>query len=207
MTQYLLPPLPYTQDALEPYISAKTLEYHYGKHHRNYVNQLNTILINGNHPQVDTSSLPSLINTAGPGALFNNAAQVWNHSFYWDCLSPTKTEPPAELLSLFVRDFGGIEAFKEQFLLQSSKLFGSGWCWLVADKAEKLSIITTSNANSPLTENLKPLLTCDVWEHAYYIDYHNNRLKYLQNFFSLINWNFVYSNLTNASIIEYSTQT
>lgn len=189
---FTLPALPYAMDALAPHVSKETLEYHYGKHHQTYVTNLNK-LVEGSDSA--TMSLEELIKSAS-GGVFNNAAQVWNHSFYWKCLSPHGGgEPTGALLEAIHQAFGSFAAFKEQFTQASITTFGSGWGWLVQDAAGKLQIISTSNAGNPMTSNLKPLLTCDVWEHAYYIDYRNRRPDYLEAFWALVNWDFVASNL------------
>ena len=185
-----LPKLPYEINALEPHISQKTLEFHYGKHHAGYVNNLNKLIAG---TPFENKSLEEIVKTS-QGGMFNNAAQVWNHTFYWNCITPNpkKNAPTGKLLDAIVRDFGSFDAFKEKFINACVTLFGSGWAWLVADKEGKLSIVQTSNAQTPLTtEGLKPLLVCDVWEHAYYLDYKNLRANYVNEFWSMINWDFV----------------
>jgi Fe-Mn family superoxide dismutase len=186
--------LPYEPSALEPYFSAETISYHYGKHHAGYVNKLNS-LIEGT-PYED-KTLDDIIKN-GDGAIFNNAAQVYNHDFYWKGLSATATNPSAKLLGLIERDFGSIKAFEEAFLAAATGFFGSGWTWLIMTNAQKLEIKTTSNADTPLRHEEIPLLTCDVWEHAYYIDYRNGRPNYLANWWILINWDFVSDNLAKV---------
>jgi Fe-Mn family superoxide dismutase len=188
-----LPPLPYAENSLEPYISAETIRFHYGKHHATYVTKLNG-LIGGT--ELENSSLEEIITQATAGPVFNNAAQVWNHTFYWNGLAPNAGgEPTGELAQAINEAFGSFEAFKNEMTDKSVNLFGSGWSWLVKDKEGKLSIVQTSNAGNPLTSGLTPLLTCDVWEHAYYIDCRNARPSYLENFWKLVNWEFVASNL------------
>ena len=184
-----LPELPYAMDALAPQISEETLEYHYGKHHNTYVTNLNNLIAGTEHEE---SSLEKIILTSS-GGLFNNAAQVWNHTFYWHCLSPEGGgTPEGALADAIDQTFGSFDAFKAAFSTSAVTNFGSGWTWLVKNKAGKLEIINTSNAANPMTDGLKPLLTCDVWEHAYYIDYRNARPKYLEAFFdSLVNWEYV----------------
>ncbi len=183
-----LPALPYAMDALAPYISADTLGYHYGKHHQAYVNNLNNLTADTDMAE---ASLESII-TSADGAIFNNAAQVWNHSFYWQCLAPQAGgEPTGELADAINSTFGGFEAFKDAFTKAAATLFGSGWAWLVQKNDGSLAITTTQNAGCPLTEGDKPLLTCDVWEHAYYLDTQNARPKYIENFWQLVNWDFV----------------
>lgn len=187
-----LPALPYEKNALEPHISAETLEYHYGKHHNTYVVNLNN-LVKGS--EFEGKSLEEIIKTSN-GGVFNNAAQVWNHTFYWHCLSPQGGgEPQGELAVAIVKSFGSFAAFKEQFTDAAVKNFGAGWTWLVKKPDGALAIVNTSNAATPLTGEDKPLLTVDVWEHAYYIDYRNARPKYLENFWALVNWTFAAENL------------
>ena len=186
-----LPPLPYELNALEPHISRETLEYHYGKHHQAYVTNLNNLLPGSG---LETLSLEEIIQKS-TGAIFNNAAQVWNHTFYWHCLSPQGgNEPTGALAQALEKAFGSFVAFQEQFTKTAIGTFGSGWAWLVRDAQGKLEIISTSNAGIPMTDHKKALLTCDVWEHAYYIDYRNARPKYLETFWKLVNWDFVSKN-------------
>lgn len=191
--KHVLMELPYEQSALAPYISAETLSYHYGKHHAGYVNKLNT-LIEGT--EFADKSLEHLIKYAY-NAIFNNAAQVYNHDFYWKGLINTASSPSVELLELIERDFGSMKAFEEAFLAAATGFFGSGWVWLIITKQGKLEIKMTTNADTPIRHGDTPLLTCDVWEHAYYIDYRNVRPDYLSNWWKLINWNFVSENLAN----------
>ncbi|MBQ9312197.1 MAG: superoxide dismutase [Bacteroidales bacterium] len=194
MTKFELSPLPYSMDALEPHVSKTTLEFHYGKHHQTYVNTLNS-LIEGT--KYENLSLEEIIKTSD-GGIFNNAAQVWNHTFYWNCLTPNKQELQEGSLKLAIeRDFGSFDNFKVEFTNKCLTLFGSGWCWLVKDNAGKLSIVQKTNAGNPLTENQKPILVCDVWEHAYYLDKQNARTKYIESFFELINWNFTQQQFEN----------
>ena len=191
MTQHKLPELPYAKDALEPHISAETLDYHYGKHHATYVDKLNN-MISGT--EFETASLEEIIKNAS-GGIFNNGAQVWNHTFYWNCLSPEGGGEPAGALGDAIKNtFGSFEEFKTKFSDSAANNFGSGWTWLVKNSAGELEIVNTSNAANPMTEGKQPLLTCDVWEHAYYIDYRNARPKYVAAFWSLVNWNFVADN-------------
>jgi Fe-Mn family superoxide dismutase len=187
-----LPALPYERDALQPHISAETLDYHYGRHHLAYVNNLNT-LIQGT-PQAD-ASLEEIIRTSS-GAVFNNAAQAWNHTFYWHSLSPNGGgKPGGRLAEAIDRAFGSFEAFKAEFDKSAIGNFGSGWTWLVQRADGSLGIVNTSNAATPITGSDRPLLTADVWEHAYYIDYRNARPKYLEAFWQLVNWEFAAANL------------
>ncbi|TLS77942.1 superoxide dismutase [Fe] [Mariprofundus erugo] len=187
-----LPELPYARNALAPYISEETLNYHYGKHHQTYVTNLNNLVANSDSAGL---SLEELICTAS-GGIFNNAAQVWNHSFYWQCLSPEGgQEPDGPLAEQIDATFGSFEAFKQQFTTAALTNFGSGWTWLVKDSAGALAIVNTGNAGNPMTGKQTPLLTCDVWEHAYYIDYRNARAAYLDAFWHIVSWDFVASRL------------
>ncbi|ADE15360.1 Superoxide dismutase [Nitrosococcus halophilus Nc 4] len=189
-----LPELPYAMNALEPHISQETLEYHYGKHHQTYVDKLNG-LVPGT--EFENASLEEII-TKASGAIFNNGAQIWNHTFYWNCLAPQGGEEPNGALMDAIREnFGSFADFKEKFSQSAITLFGSGWAWLVKNPDGSLDIVGTSNAGNPLTEGKTPLLTCDVWEHAYYIDYRNARPKYLEAFWNLANWDFVAKNLAS----------
>jgi len=186
-----LPDLPYAMDALEPHISRETLEYHYGKHHNAYVVNLNGML---EGTELAGASLEDVIRKAS-GPVFNNAAQVWNHTFYWHCLSPNGGGKPAgELAAAIDKTFGSFDAFKTEFADKAVKLFGSGWAWLVKKADGSLAIVQTSNADTPVRGDDKALLTCDVWEHAYYIDYRNARPGYVDAFWKLVNWDFVASN-------------
>lgn len=183
--------LPFEKNALEPYISKETLEYHHGKHHAGYVNNLNR-LIKGT--EYEDMELEKIIQTA-EGGIFNNAAQVYNHDFYFNGMSSKTSAPSKDLLALFDRNFGPIEEFKKVFLETAAGLFGSGWVWLSIDSSGSLVLESFSNAGNPLLSGHTPLLTCDVWEHAYYIDYRNARADYLEKWWGLINWNFVSQNL------------
>ncbi len=189
---FTLPSLPYAMDALSPHISKETLEYHYGKHHQAYVTNLNK-LIPGT--EFEEMTLEEII-LKSKGGIFNNAAQIWNHTFYWHCLSPNGGgEPTGKVADAISKNFGSFAAFKEQFTQAAATTFGSGWAWLVQDATGALKIISTSNAGTPMTEGLTALLTCDVWEHAYYIDYRNARPEYINHFWSLVNWDFIAQNL------------
>lgn len=186
-----LPALPYAMDALAPRISKETLEFHYGKHHKAYVTNLNN-LIPGT--EFEGKTLEEIVKTA-KGPIFNNAAQVWNHTFYWHCLTPkVGGKPTGDLAKKIDEEFGSFADFKEAFTKASVTLFGSGWAWLVRNKEGKLEIVQTSNAGNPMLDGKTPLLTCDVWEHAYYIDTRNDRGAYLKNFWELVNWEFVAKN-------------
>jgi Fe-Mn family superoxide dismutase len=180
-----LPALPYAKDALEPYISEKTLDFHYGKHHQAYVNNLNGLVVG---TEFENATLEEIVIKAQSG-IFNNAAQVWNHTFYFNqfCADGCN-EPKNELKAAIEAKFGSVEAFKETFSKAAATLFGSGWAWLVVDENNELEIVQTSNAGNPLTMNKKPVLTCDVWEHAYYIDKKNARPKYIEDFWKILDW-------------------
>ena len=187
-----LPPLPYPQDALAPHISAETLEYHYGKHHKTYVDKLNAALPGS---EFESKSLEDIVKSSS-GGVFNNAAQIWNHTFYWNCLSPNGGgEATGAVAEAIKAAFGSFAAFKEKFTESAIGNFGSGWTWLVKNSEGTVAIVNTSNAATPLTDaSVKPLLTVDVWEHAYYIDYRNARPKYMDAFWALLNWDFVNQN-------------
>lgn len=180
-----LPPLPYKMNALEPFISKQTLEYHYGKHHQAYVTNLNN-LIPGS--EFEGKSLEDIVKES-KGGIFNNGAQVWNHTFYWHCLTPGGGgEPKGTVQDAITESFGSFASFKEQFTKAAVTLFGAGWAWLVKDKDGKLKIVQESNAGNPLRDGMTPLLTCDVWEHAYYLDKQNRRPDYISDFWNLVNW-------------------
>ncbi|HBG70157.1 MAG: superoxide dismutase [Bacteroidetes bacterium GWF2_43_63] len=183
--KFELPPLPWAADALEPIISAKTIEFHYGKHHQAYVNNLNNLLPGS---PFEKAPLEQIVVEA-EGGIFNNAAQVWNHTFYWNCLTPKGGgQPSGDLMDAIVRDFGSFEEFQKQFTQAAATLFGSGWAWLSADEDGKLVITQESNAGNPMRKGLEPLLTCDVWEHAYYLDKQNRRPDYIADFWKLVDW-------------------
>jgi Fe-Mn family superoxide dismutase len=189
--QHNLPALPYALDALEPYISRETLTYHYNKHHQTYLNNLNKLIVD---TEFATLSLSELV-TQATGPILNNAAQVWNHTFYWHCLcQPQTTTVSTELSAALTKHFGSVEQFKQQFTQAAITVFGSGWAWLVKNKNGDLAIIQTSNAGNPMQQQQQALLTCDVWEHAYYIDYRNDRSMYVTQFWHLLNWDFVAAN-------------
>ena len=190
--EHKLPELPYAKNALAPHISEETLEYHYGKHHATYIAKLNGLLPGS---EFENASLEEIIKNASPGGIFNNAAQVWNHTFYWNSLSPNGGgEPNGSLATAIESAYGSIAEFREKFTDSAVNNFGSGWTWLVRRKDGTLTIVNTSNAGNPLTQGSWPLLTCDVWEHAYYIDYRNQRPKYIEAFWNLVNWDFVNQN-------------
>ncbi|MFA5140247.1 MAG: superoxide dismutase [Elusimicrobiota bacterium] len=197
---FMLPPLPYDMSALAPALSKETLEYHYGKHHKTYVDNLNKLT---DGAPTAKASLEELVRTA-QGPLFNNAAQIWNHTFYWSCLKPKAGgEPKGRLAEAIKKDFGSFDKFKEEFTAKAVGQFGSGWAWLVF-KNGKLSVESTSNAGNPMTTGATPLLTCDVWEHAYYIDYRNARAKYVESFWGLVDWSFAEANYEKAALTKTS---
>ena len=186
-----LPKLPYAMDALAPTISKETLEYHYGKHHQAYVTNLNK-LVEGT--EFETLSLEEIIMKA-QGGIFNNAAQVWNHTFYWNCMTPKSAgKPSGKLAEAIDKKFGSFDEFKKLFSQTCITTFGSGWGWLVKNTDGSLELVSTGNAATPMTQGKKALLTCDVWEHAYYIDYRNARPSYVEKFWELVNWDFVAEN-------------
>lgn len=186
-----LPALPYADDALEPYISAETISFHYGKHHQTYVTNLNK-LVPGT--AFEDLSVEQIIMKA-EGGIFNNAAQIWNHTFYWNGLTPNgKDVASGTLASAITEKFGSFDEFKAKFSTSAATNFGAGWTWLVKNNDGSIEIVNTSNAGCPLTDGQTPLLTCDVWEHAYYIDYRNARPKYVETFWKLVNWDFVEAN-------------
>ena len=188
---FTLPELPWSNDALAPHISPETIEYHYGKHHNAYVTKLNGLVAG---TDLEGKSLEELIKTQ-KGGVFNNAAQVWNHTFYWNCLTPNGGGEPSGQLATAINDnFGSFADFKEKFSQAAANQFGSGWAWLVKTSSGKLEICSTPNADNPMTEGKTPLMTCDVWEHAYYIDYRNARPKYIEAFWNVVNWDFAQTN-------------
>jgi Fe-Mn family superoxide dismutase len=187
-----LPELPYAKNALEPYMSAETLEYHYGKHHQTYVDNLNKLIAG---TEFESLPLEDIVKRSS-GGVFNNAAQVWNHTFFWNCLSPNGGGAPGGKLAESIdKAFGSFDQFRERFTQTAVTTFGSGWAWLVKNADGSLDIVSTSNAGTPMTDGRQALLTCDVWEHAYYIDYRNARAKFLENFWNIVNWDFVSKNL------------
>ena len=190
--EHTLPPLPYAKDALQPHISAETLEYHYGKHHATYVTNLNN-LIKGT--EFENMSLEEIVKKSS-GGIFNNSAQVWNHTFFWNCMSPNGGGTPSgKVADAINAKWGSFDKFKEEFSKSAIGNFGSGWTWLVQKADGGVDIVNTSNAHTPLASDDKALLTCDVWEHAYYIDYRNARAKFVESWWNLVNWEFVNANL------------
>ncbi len=187
-----LPPLPFARDALAPHISAETIDYHYGKHHQTYVTNLNNMIKGTEFENLDLVAIAK----KSQGGMFNNAAQVWNHTFYWNCLKPNGGgAPTGKLADAINAAFGSFDKFKEDFTKTAIGTFGSGWAWLVQRADGSLALVSTSNAATPLTGEDTPLLTCDVWEHAYYVDYRNARPKYVEAFWNLVNWDFVASQM------------
>ncbi|HBK55835.1 MAG TPA: superoxide dismutase [Fe] [Xanthomonadales bacterium] len=187
-----LPALPYARDALAPHISAETIDFHYGKHHQTYVTNLNKLIEGTEFADLDLEAIVR----KSQGGMFNNAAQVWNHTFYWNCLKPGGGgEPKGKLAEALDKAFGSFERFKEQFTQTAIGTFGSGWAWLVQREDGSLGLVSTANAATPLTGPDTPLLTCDVWEHAYYIDYRNARPKYVEAFWNLVDWDAVAARL------------
>lgn len=203
MPRFELAPLPYDYTALEPHISAETLHFHHDKHHQAYVNKLNELL--SDSPLASASLDEIVLQSSGP--LFNSAGQHWNHDFYWKSLAPASHRSASgELLEALQQRFGSLEAFKEAFEQQAAALFGSGWTWLVLDQSDELQIVQTKDADTPIRQSLIPLFTCDVWEHAYYIDYRNARPQYLSNFWQVLNWEFVEANYTTGLDQLYQTR-
>ncbi len=192
--EHTLPPLPYSLDELAPHISKETLEFHYGKHHQTYVTNLNN-LIPGT--EFETASLEDIVKKSS-GSIFNNAAQIWNHTFYWHSLSPQSKgggkAPTGALEDAINAKWGSFDKLKEELIKTAVGTFGSGWVWLVKNADDSLALVSTSNSATPLTTDAKPLITVDLWEHAYYIDYRNARLKYLDAFWALVNWKFASKN-------------
>ena len=190
--EHTLPPLPYAKDALQPHISAETLEYHYGKHHATYVTNLNN-LIKGT--EFEAMTLEEIVKKSS-GGIYNNAAQIWNHTFFWNCMTPNGGgAPTGQVADAINAKWGSFDKFKEEFNKAALGNFGSGWTWLVQKADGGVDIVNTSNAHTPLASDDKALMTCDVWEHAYYIDYRNARAKFVEAFWNLVNWEFVASNL------------
>ena len=191
-----LPALPWSEDALEPHISRETIQYHYGKHHQAYVTNLNKLT-----KDTEFADLPlAEVILKSDGGIFNNAAQVWNHSFYWNSMTPdAAAQPDGDLAAAIDNEWGDFSSFKEAFTKAAATHFGSGWAWLVKTSSGALQIVTTANADNPMTQGMTPLLTCDVWEHAYYIDTRNARPAYIENFWKLVNWDYVAKNLQQAS--------
>ncbi|MDE5955715.1 MAG: superoxide dismutase [Bacteroidales bacterium] len=182
---FTLPPLPYATDALEPVMSRETIEYHYGKHLQTYIDNLNRLIAGTPYEEANLEEI--ILNADGP--IFNNAAQAWNHTFFFNSLTPEHTEMPEKVRKVIERDFGSVETFKEKFQKAAVDLFGSGWAWLAKDKEGRLHILQEPNAGNPLKSGYKPLLTIDVWEHAYYIDYRNKRAVFAEKFWEIVNWN------------------
>ena len=189
-----LPKLPYDMDKLQPHVSKETLEFHYGKHHKAYVDKLNAALPGSKYEKMSLDEMVTA--SVGEPKVFNNAAQTWNHTFYWNCLTPNGGgEPKGAIGDAIKKSFGNFSDFNKKFSELAVTLFGSGWAWLVKKKDGSIDLMPTKDAGNPMTDGHKPLLTCDVWEHAYYIDYRNARPKYVEAFWKLVNWDFVEKNL------------
>ena len=192
---FKLPDLPYGLDALKPYLSEEQMNYHYNKHHAAYFAKLNP-LVDGK-PESDLPLRDLVIKSTG--GVFNNSAQAWNHTFFWSCMAPSGgRKPSADLMAAIDRDFKSLDAFKEAFSAAAAALFGSGWAWLAMDKAGKLQIMPLGNADTPLKHDAEPILTLDVWEHAYYVDYRNERPRFIQGFWDVVNWDFAAKNLASV---------
>lgn len=195
-----LPPLPYGFDALEPHISAQTMEIHYGKHHQGYADKVNDAIKGTEHENATLVSVVTAAAGSGDQDLFNSAAQMWNHDFFWKSMGPERTEPSDVLKTEINKVFGGMDGFKEKFVAAGGSEFGSGWAWLILNSVGALEIISTTDADTPLVHDQTPLLTCDVWEHAYYLDYQNRRGEFLETFVDhLVNWDFASENFAAAS--------
>ena len=196
--RHAMPELEYPMDALAPFMSAETLAYHYGKHHRGYVAKLNTAI---QGTQYENASLEDIVRKSH-GPVFNNAAQAWNHAFFWKCLSPQGGDDPAgELADRMEKSFGSVDAFRQAFTRSAVEKFGSGWTWLVWMRNGRLAVTSTSDADTPLRTGDQPLLACDIWEHAYYIDYRSDRAKYLDAFWEIANWKFAQENLERSKAL------
>ncbi len=191
--KHQLPKLPFSRDALEPHISGHTIDIHYGKHHQKYIDDLNRLVEGSSYSKL---GLEEIIKAAPPGPIFNNAAQAWNHAFYWQSLTSVSSGPQGALRLAIEKQFGTVEKLQAEICLAAGHHFGSGWCWLVSDHDGALSVELTENAKNPLTTGKTPLLTIDVWEHAYYIDYRNERKKYLENLQTIMNWEFAEHNFS-----------
>lgn len=193
---YHLPPLPYPQGALAPHISSETIEFHYGKHHKTYIDKLNELIIG---TPFQNMSLEEVIKKS-EGSLFNNSAQHWNHSFFWNCLTPKGGGYPTGAIGeLISNSWNSFLEFKEEFSTKALTHFGSGWTWLIQNKRGKLEIMNTSNADNPLKHEVLPILTLDIWEHAYYLDYRNDRKNFIKAFWNIVNWDFANKNITLTS--------
>lgn len=194
---FVLPNLPYKESDLEPYVSGETVNYHYDKHNRAYVNNLNKLIVN---TEFESKTLEEIVKTSS-GGIFNNAAQMWNHKFYWQCMTKEHNQDPSKGLHDRIKDcFGNMESMILEFKNKAVANFGSGWTWLVVNPDGSLEILNTSNAHNPLTSEKSVLIACDVWEHAYYIDTRNDRAKYLDNFFKIVSWEFASANFNKANI-------
>lgn len=200
--RFQLPTLQYELNALEPFISSRTMETHYGKHHKGYIDKTN-MLLEAPTAWQEELTLEEVVRTSS-GPLFNNAAQAWNHTFFWLCLRPANTAkenlPSADVIEAINETFGSFERFRQVFSLKAAEVFGSGWVWLVKDRRDRVEVVTSSNGDNPIVDGDVPLLTLDVWEHAYYLDYQNQRPKFIEGFWNLVNWDFVAENFRSNSI-------
>ncbi len=188
---YTLPELPYAKDALAPHMSAETFDYHYAKHHKAYVDNANKLVAG---TEFEAMSMEDVIKKSS-GKIFNNVAQIWNHTFFWNCLTPKSSGPSAKVTAALSKAFGSVDDFKKAFTEAAINTFGSGWAWLVQNADGSLAIVSTTGAGNPMTAGQKPLFTVDVWEHAYYIDYRNSRPNFLEHFWAIANWEFLEQNL------------
>ena len=199
---FRLPALPYGLTELSPAISQQTLEFHHQKHHAGYIKKLNDAI---KDTELAGQSMEVIIRQTKRGGVFNNAAQSWNHAFYWYSMSPKPTKPKGELKDAIDRDFGSLAELKKQFKAAAMGQFGSGWAWLIADRSGKLSLQTTGNADTPIVKSVRPLFVCDVWEHAYYLDFQNKRDKYVDAFWKVIDWSFAAENYGAKSAREFAS--
>lgn len=199
---FALPKLKFEKTALNGFLTEEQMSFHYDKHHKAYIDNLNGFV--DKDSALKGKSLEDIIKSS-TGGVFNNAAQIWNHTFYWFCMTPNKTTPSAALAKAIDAEFGGMDAFKTKFVDGGVATFGSGWIWLCKDATGKLSLVSTSNAQVPTTQGLIPLLVADVWEHAYYVDYRNLRKKYLETFFTYVDWNFVSENFERTTSVELTS--
>ena len=199
---FRLPALPYGLTDLSPAISQQTLEFHHQKHHAGYIKKLNAAI---KDTELAGQSIETIIRQTKRGGVFNNAAQSWNHAFYWYSISPKPSKPKSELKDAIDRDFGSLAELKKQFKAAAMGQFGSGWAWLVADRSGKLALETTGNADTPIVKSTRPLIVCDVWEHAYYLDFQNKRDKYVDAFWKLIDWSFAAENYAQKTARDFAS--
>lgn len=185
------PILPFPMDALEPHVSSQTMKYHFEKHHLGYVKKTNELILGTEYENLSLEDMIFKSHEEQAQKIFNNASQVWNHNFFWQCLSPKAQQPPSTLQKHLATDFGSVDQFKQKFKQEAMDVFGTGWVWLAKDEKNKLSVLGLQDADSPIIQGKSPLLTCDVWEHAYYLDYRNEREKFVDHYFQIVNWSFV----------------